>query len=476
MEMKPRIKFGSCGFSVLAGLLAVIGGTSGAAAQTTDSGATTPPSEQRSHPAPPTPTQALDAPPVDRLFGDWFGLQPKLQSRGINLQLDALTEFASNVTGGTRHVATFANQVGIQLDINWERLAGITGLSTHVIVVNRSGNSASREFGDNLLPVQEIYGSGGDVIAHLVSIYAQETLLGGRLDIAVGRMNVENDFASSSLYCNFMNNGLCGDPKALPGGDIGHSAYPEGVWAARVRVRPTVETYIETGVYEVNRGLYSNANFRTGFKFDTSQDSGVYLPVEAAWEPKLGPNKLPGHYKLGFGYDTSSGFQDFGNGLAASSVPGFTTQNRTGNFQGWLLVDQMLMRNGTGDDEGVIGLAGYIRNDSNNTVYADQYFLGAVDRGFWQARPQDSVGLLFSYVSASGRLAHVEAAEQSLGLPLSNSATGVQSYEMLLEASYDISVYRGVTFQPDFQYIFRPNAQANIKDAAVFGFRAHVEF
>jgi carbohydrate-selective porin OprB len=33
-----------------------------------------------------------------------------------------------------------------------------------------------------------------------------------------------------------------------------------------------------------------------------------------------------------------------------------------------------------------------------------------------------------------------------------------------------------VHFQPDFQYVFRPNAQANIHDAAVFGFRARVEF
>ena len=47
---------------------------------------------------------------------------------------------------------------------------------------------------------------------------------------------------------------------------------------------------------------------------------------------------------------------------------------------------------------------------------------------------------------------------------------------MLLEVNYDIHVYRGVHFQPDFQYIFRPNAQANIRDAAVFGFRARVEF
>lgn len=91
-----------------------------------------------------------------------------------------------------------------------------------MIAVNRSGSNTSRLFGDNFLPVQEIYGAGGNVAVPLVSAYAQWTTPGRAFDIAVGRMNVENDFASSPLYCNYMNNALCGDPKALPGGDIGH--------------------------------------------------------------------------------------------------------------------------------------------------------------------------------------------------------------------------------------------------------------
>ena len=422
------------------------------------------------------PTQAIDAAPVERLFGDWDGLQPKLQSLGINLQFNALTEFAGNVTGGTQRGSTFASQIGFSTDINWERLAGITGLSTHTIMVNRSGASDSHSFGDNLMPVQEIYGSGGNVAVHLVSAYAQETLYHSQLDVALGRMNVENDFASSPLYCGFLNNGLCGDPKALPGGDIGHSAYPDAAWALRVRVRPTTDTYVESGVYEVNQGLYSDANFRTGWKFDSSQDSGVYIPVEAAWLPKLGPDALPGHYKLGFGYDSSSTFKDFTNPLAAAGVPGYTTQFHTGNFQGWALADQMLIRNRPGDDQGLIALAGFIQNDPNNTQYARQYIAALLDRGFWDARPQDGAGVLFTWVDVSNRLAEVESIEQSLGLPLSNNATGVQSHEAIFEINYDIHVFRGVHFQPDFQYVFQPNAQANIHDAAVFGFRARVEF
>jgi len=447
-----------------------------AGGQTVSNRARIGPSGQPVQPPLLTQTQAVDPAPAEGVLGDWDGLRPELHSLGINVQLDALTEFAGNVTGGTRRVATFANQVGFGTDINWERLAGLTGLSTHTIIVNRSGRSASKLFGDNLLPVQEIYGAGGNVVAHLVSVYAQETLYDGRLDIAAGRMNVENDFASSPLYCNFMNNDLCGDPKALPAGDIGHSAYPDAVWGGRVRVRPTPETSITSGIYEVNQGLYGNAYFRTGFRFDTSQDSGVYIPVEVAWEPKLGPDALPGHYKLGFGYDSSSTYKDFNNPLASAGVPGYRSQTHTGNFQGWALADQMLVRNGPGDTSGIIALAGFIANDPNNTAYAQQYFAGLLDRGFWQARPQDGVGLSFTYLAVSQRLGTVQGIQQMLGLPLSNNATGVQSHEMILELTYDMHIFQGVRFQPDFQYIFRPNAQSNIRNAAVLGFRARVEF
>jgi len=62
------------------------------------------------------------------------------------------------VSGDVQRGATFANQVGLEADTDWQRLAGLAGLSTHVIIVNRSGSSDSHLFGDNFLPVQEVYG------------------------------------------------------------------------------------------------------------------------------------------------------------------------------------------------------------------------------------------------------------------------------------------------------------------------------
>jgi porin len=459
----------------LAGLLAAVAAP--AVAQTSNGG----PSQSVAQPSAPQPSapqasaqmpaQSGVTPSVEHLFGDWWGVRPYLEDKGIFLSLDALTEFAGNVSGGVKQGATAANQITFTADIDWQRLANIPGFSTHVIMVNRSGANDSELFGDNLLPVQEIFGAGGSVAVHLVSAYGQEKWFDGRLDLAAGRMNVENDFASSPLYCNYMNNMLCGDPKALPGGDIGHSAYPDGVWGGRVRVRPTDNAYIETGVYEVSQGLYGD-DWRTGFEFDGAQDSGVYVPIEVGYEPRFGASRLPGHYKIGFGYDSSNTFKNF----SAALTPGAAAPTHTGNTQVWVLADQVLVRQGPGDQDGIIALAGFISNDPENSVYAEQYFVGAIDRGFWAARPQDTAAILFDYNTVSSQLGKVQAEEQELGLPFSNSATGVQTHEMTLEVNYNIHVYRGLSFQPDFQYVFRPNAQSNIHNAAVFGFRTNVSF
>ena len=445
-------------------------------AQTTNSGISIGPSQQLSQP----PAQMSEAASsVETLFGDWGGVRSYLHDHGVEVLLDFTSEFAGNVSGGIKQGATFANQVGFENDINWQKLAGINGLSTHVVIVNRSGSSDSQLFGEqNLIPVQEIYGSGGDVVAHLVYAYAEENLLNGRIDITGGRIPVSNDFAASPIYCNFMNNGLCGNPKALPG-EIGFSSYPDATWAGRIRVWPTLTTYVQFGAFEVSRYIYNYSHgFRSGFSWGTNGDTGVYLPIEAAWEPRFGRDQLPGHYKIGFGYDTSNYSDLFADASgSAAALTGRSYRFDRGRTQVWALFDQMLLRQGKGDLDGIVAFGGFMHNDPQTSIYAEEYYLGLLNTGFWKARPQDTIGLLFAYNTVSGRLGKAEALEQEFGVRIpSTIVPGIQTHEMILEVNYDIHVYRGVNFQPEFQYVFRPNAQSNIKDATVFGAKTHIEF
>ncbi|WP_428374500.1 carbohydrate porin [Lichenicoccus sp.] len=421
-------------------------------------------------------------PQPEALFPDLFGLGPTLRDNGIAILLDNTNEF-DGIISGPQKGTTNSGQYALETDIDWERLAGLRGFSTHSVVVGRYGIPASRIFGDNIDPSQEIYGAGGNVVVHLVYAYAEETVAHGRFDVAAGRIPFLNDFSSSPLYCNFQNNAFCGNPKSSSD-NIAHSSYPDAGWAIRVRGRPTAATYIESGIYFDESGIYTNTFQRTGLRFDGAQIEGETFPVELGWEPSFGARKLPGHYKLGFAYDNINHADNYvavdGSAIAQS---GLAARQLHGTTAEWAEFDQMLVRNGAGATDGIIAFGGYYHNDPASATRADQYEIAALDRDFWHARPFDTIGVAFSYIQVAGSLTRAEELQQELGLPITGTGTtfydsstpGIQSHTMNIEANYQIHVFRGVTFAPDFQYFIRPNAQTNLHDAALLGFKSHIE-
>ena len=443
------------------------------------------PSTRVSTPLGQLPNSGSSVPPLpqpEALFPDLFGLGPSLRNAGVAVLLDNVNEF-DGVISGPQKGATNAGQYALETDIDWERLAGVRGFSTHTIVVGRYGIPASRIFGDNINPSQEIYGAGGNVAVHLVYAYVEETLPHGRADFVAGRIPFLNDFSASPLYCNFQNNAFCGNPKASSD-NIAHSSYPDAGWAIRVRARPTLDTYIQTGIYFDESGIYTDQFQRSGFRFDSQQIEGETFPVELGWEPSFGPDKLPGHYKLGFASDNihhTDNYFDINGGAFAQT--GLAPRQIRGSTADWVLFDQMLMRNGPGATDGIIAFGVYYHNDPSSALRADQYEIAALDRDFWKARPFDTIGVAFSYLSVPNSLTKTEELQQELGQTITGtggqfydgSLPGIQTHTMNIEANYQIHVFRGVTFAPDFQYYFRPNAQGNLHDAALLGFKSHIE-
>ena len=106
-----------------------------------------------------------------------------------------------------------------------------------------------------------------------------------------------------------------------------------------------------------------------------SQDSGVYVPVEIAYEPSIGPDRLLGHYKFGFGYDTRRFYKSF-----YSALPAAARAARAGQ------VGQHAVLGPGGSDAGPAGqratrMASSRWPDLPTTIpiisaFAEQYFLG----------------------------------------------------------------------------------------------------
>ncbi len=374
------------------------------------------------------------------VFGDWGGLRNSLSNQGIDLGLSYLSEPAWNVAGGMAPGGTYAGQENLSVDLDWEKIASINGFSTHIDFVSRWGSSnVSREYvGDALFQAQEIYGSPSVVQAytHLAYFYFQQQLFNGDVDLKAGRLPVRNDFGTLPGTCyDFMSLSICANPSSTPN---------------------------DGGEY--------------GFAWGLNGATGVLIPAELDWNVELGPQQLPGIYKIGGTYDTSSISEWYTatNGMPLPLTTAPPRQTQRGTL--YVLGEQKIWQPDSYSRRGVTVVAGYEYNSPAVSLFEHFAFLGLVDVGPLARRPEDQIGFEVAYGRVSPSLTQVQQLQAELGMPLSNGAPGVETSEIILEANYHIKLYPGLYVMPDLQYIIRPSAASKYPNAWVAGFRISAVF
>ena len=412
-----------------------------------------------------------DAIEPEHAAGDWGGLRTRLTDKGIDLQLDYLSETAGIASGGLRKGVDYAHQIKVQADLDGKALLGMDGLSFHTALVNREGRSASADYlGDDLFQVQEIYGGVGGADLHLSYAYGEYLFAGGKADVKAGRLSVGQDFARSPLYCQFLTLQLCPQPRALPLGS-GFSIVPSATWGIRLHVQPG-SVYAAVGGYQVRPRFGGPSGFDWGF----SDSTGLVVPAEIGWEPRFGPRELQGHYKAGLSVDTSN-YPDL-------------SPNRRGHgerLSWWLLADQMLLRTGKNGADGLMLLAGWTHGDPDTAFLSDFAFAGLVARGVIRSRPHDAFQLLVGHANISNKLTAAQRAAQAGGQMLPTgfapapgsfaapaTAPGVQTSHDFIEVNYGFKVTEGVTLTPDVQYLWRPAAARAVPDALIIAARIEI--
>ena len=400
---------------------------------------------------------------------------------GVSVSMTYTSESVYNAVGGLKTDADYAHQILLGADVDWEKAAGISGFVTHTSIINRAGRNASTDFvGDTVIQAQEIYGAGFGVGAKLVWFYGEKKLFDNRLNIAFGRMAPGADFNASPLYCTFMTLTICGHLRALTANQ-GFEDWPMSVWGARVRGRPTEDIYVMAGVFQSQPFPSNTEPFtqggHTGWDWTLEGTAGASFPVEIGYEPTIGRDKMPGHYKLGFNRDTSTYPDNFfdvnGQPLAFTGLPGMPHRGRT---QFWASADQMVIRNGPNPNDGLILLAAFAHDESDTTLFNDFAWVGLIDRGFWRARPSDQIAFGLTYYDVSPKLTATQNIQAMLGEPLAGGALRVQTSAMVLEANYGITVVPGLLVQPELEYFIRPGGADAVPNAFLVGLKVVANF
>ncbi len=282
------------------------------------------------------------------LTGDWFGLRNTLLNDGIDITASYTAEPEGNPVGGERNGFTYLHNIGVGVTFDLEKIARIPNTTFLVTISQRSGNSLTNEAVGNAISVQQIFGGGQTL--RLVQMRFDTTMFDGRFALSYGRLTTTSDFLNSQYYCQFVNNGICGQPVSpffnIPNG---LTAYPAGYWAALGRVQVTKNTYFKLGVYDgdPNSG-YSLHGTNFGFG-----DNGVLLMAEAGYTSDSALFCMPGRYSIG-GFYHSGHFPDVAedasmNNLFVTGLPG---REHWGQEGGYLIFEQMLHRNFSRPDTG----------------------------------------------------------------------------------------------------------------------------
>ncbi len=396
--------------------------------------------------------------------GNWIGYRDQLDQRGIEFSVTYTSDIAGNPVGGKIPGGfTYTDNLAFGCLIETEKLFGWHGGYFMISTLQRDGNSLSRENIKNQFTVQQVY--GGQTF-HWYELSCQQDFWNDRASFKAGRIASGDDFAVSPLYWLYMNNGIDGNPQAVPvNGQF--STYPNAVWGSRLKVDLTSSTVARLGVYQVVPKYSVH-----GLNWDFYPSDGVMLLGQYSWNPeffkepprsktnkekstifsenqkKSIPTGFVGHYWMG-GYYSSMEY------------PQFNSPVKTPNAYGlYWNADQTVYRPNRFTNEGLVLWSAYALSPQQNIALIPfQVNGGAIYTGLLPGHPNDMTIAGVAYGKDS-----TEFSTRS-----QNMGDGPRNYELVYEAGYRICLTKFAYIQPDIQWVINPGGTSRTPNALVLG-------
>jgi len=401
--------------------------------------------------------------PRGHLLGDWHGARTWLEDHGVTPTVTFVTDALGNPTGGQRQGFRGANDLGVDLRFDLEKVSGPAGGSFEVSFSERFGASLSEEDIGNVFTVQQVF--GGQTY-RIVDVAYQQKLLDSRIELRVGRIAAGDDFLVSPYNYVFVQTGFNGNPVGVFFNAPGVTAYPNATWGGLVKGKPTKRTYLMGGLYNGDPSIRENKHHGA----DWSMDGPLFAIGEVGYQSNglPGDQGLIGNYKAGFWYDDSR-YTDFST-VARGGAP----DGSRGNWGFYGLFDQVLVRFGGPSSNRGFGVTGSVLVSPDQSVSQMPFFAtaGFVVRGLFPSRATDVGGVGVVYGRFSEDLQDSQRRARQ-----SDPTVGIQRDETAVELTYRFR-FRGdsLYLQPDLQYIIRPGGTGRIADAFVVGFEAGITF
>lgn len=396
-------------------------------------------------------------------LGDWFGLRNTLSEHGLEFNGSYVTEPAGNPSGGLKQGFTYLHNFDASLLMHLDRLVGIPNTTFLVTFSQRSGRGLTQDYIGNAISVQQIFGGGQTY--KLVQMRMENHFFEDRFTLAYGRITATSDFLTSPFYCQFVTNGICGQPSApffnMPNGI---TAYPQATWGALVDLKTSKETYIKAAVYDGDPNVGDPLH---GVNFEFGRN-GVLLMTEIGYKSDEGVLSMPCRYSFGAYYHTGH-MPDVSRDVAGGNLflSGLPAMEHTAQDGVYLLFEQMLHRNPDRPKTGLNAFVTLVVSPENEKSVMPYYLNGGlIYEGLLSSRPADKTALGF-YSAWYG--SSLRNAQRDAGLPS-------QTNETDFELNHQVQIKPWMYVRPNIQYVIRPNGIPAIHNALVLGVEVGITF
>ena len=431
--------------------------------------------DQSGPPGVPEPSIATSL-PIE--LADPGGIRSSLSERGITYGYNYIGEVLSNRKGGIETGTIYDGRLELYVDADLEKSLGLSGLSFHAhgYQIHGQGVTVTKVGNFNALS-----GIEATATTRLLDIWLEQKLFGDKLSIRAGQMAVDTEFILADSAAQFISASFGWPTITASNLPNGGSAYPLAAPGVRVEWKPTDQLGFRVAVFNDDPAGPCNIDPQFcnphGLEFRTQDDPYVVGELEYRYNQNSGG--LPGMVKLG-GWGDFGNFDDqrFDNAGLSLADPGSSSIARSfdDNYGFYAIIDQQIFASSDGT-EAVSAFARVMGAPSDRNLidfYADG---GLVFSGFVTGRPNDTFGVAAAIAGISGRASDLDRDTIAFGtnVPIRND-------EILLEANYIAQIVPGWTFQPDFQYVWRPGGNAAgddgkpLGDAAIIGARTTINY
>lgn len=420
----------------------------------------------------------------DTLFGDWGGLRPYLEDRGLTYEFVYTSEVFRNTSGGIMTGDDYRADLSLTLELNTEDAGWWRDGEFFVHLQAQHGDGISEDYVGDFQVLSNI---DADDYAQVSEVWYRHYFLDRKLWLKFGKQEANSDFAFVDYGLEFLNS----SPGFSP--TIPLVTYPDQDWGLVLGIEPVDWFSMNIGVYQGSPdGGRAITNTLENLR-------GPMVMIEPAFHYSL--KGRPGHLRLGAWWNGDN-FDRLMRELP--ETPSFAL-NGLGLFRD--AQTEGVLATFIGEFTGFLGeyvaaevsryLFGEPRGPREHRSYG---FYATWDQEVWSENPEDKeddqgVGVFGQYGWSDDRT--IEA-EQYVGAGLqwtgpirhrNDDILGLGAFHVIFSEKLDVPertetaielFYRAqitpwFSLKPDLQYIAGPGGSNN-PDAWVFGIRSEIVF